>query len=224
MTPLWGWLHEIGAPPMAQHKVTERTRSLCILQNYLSCYTLTARHVGTTSPPTMLFLRPHILTLLWVFIHLSSSAPANTTSSIGTAPTDHPTKSLLQSISPVHLKDDLCPTPPTQFLPYPPPPGYVPGPGCPPAGSGTQPSEFNPPPGVYGGSGSGSGSFAQTSSPGIGLRQWNPVARIFGGVLPRRKVVGSVRARIGSGKGVDAWCASLCEMMRLGWMFRGVWS
>lgn len=67
--------------------------------------------------------------------------------------------------SPGHEPDSAqtCPTPPTQFLPYAPPPGYTPAPGCPPAN--TQPSESNPPAGVYGSSsGSGSGASGSTET------------------------------------------------------------
>lgn len=83
-------------------------------------------------------------------------------------------------LSPGRLKvTNLMPAgqvPPTQFLPYPPPSNYVPGPGCPPASSGTQPSESNPPPGVYGGynpnsgregTSGASGASASTSSGGL---------------------------------------------------------
>ena len=73
------------------------------------------------------------------------------------------------SILPHVLAADTCPTPPTEFLPYAPPPGYTPAPGCPPASDGTQPSEGNPPAGFYGGSESGSSgstSSAETSQAG----------------------------------------------------------
>ena len=59
-----------------------------------------------------------------------------------------------------------CPTPRTQFLPYPPPANYVPGPGCPPANEGTQPTEFNPPPGVYGGYNPNSGGAGSATGTG----------------------------------------------------------
>lgn len=174
----------------------------------------------------MLLLGPHILFILSVLAHLAASAPANTTSSIGITPTDDPTKSLLQSISPVHLINDECPTPPTQFLPYPPPPGYVPGPGCPPASSGTQPSEFNPPPGVYGGSGSGSGSGSstETSSPGSSLREWNPFAKVLAGFLPRRKMPATLRASRVSGRDVDARTGMVGETTTSKWIFRMICS
>ncbi|KAL8804522.1 MAG: hypothetical protein Q9182_002530 [Xanthomendoza sp. 2 TL-2023] len=48
-------------------------------------------------------------------------------------------------------------TPPTQFLPYPPPPNYQWPPGQNPENQYPKPSEFDPPPGVYGGS-SGQGN------------------------------------------------------------------
>ncbi|KAL8713860.1 MAG: hypothetical protein Q9220_002005 [cf. Caloplaca sp. 1 TL-2023] len=66
-----------------------------------------------------------------------------------------------------HLIEARAPveTPPTQFLPYPPPPGYVYPPGTSPATQDPQPTEFNPPAGVYGGA-SNSGSGQQSSSGG----------------------------------------------------------
>ncbi|KAL9000861.1 MAG: hypothetical protein Q9169_000616 [Polycauliona sp. 2 TL-2023] len=45
---------------------------------------------------------------------------------------------------------DPLETPPTQFLPYPPPPNYQWPPGQSPGNQYPQPSEFDPPPGVYG--------------------------------------------------------------------------
>lgn len=106
--------------------------------------------------------------------YLVSSAPANVTSA-NTYP--------LHAVSPIALAAEQCPTPPTQFLPYPPPPGYVPNAGCPPASSGTQPSEFNPPAGVYGGSGSGSGSTSQSTSSANSLGSMNPLARMMSRVF-----------------------------------------
>ena len=109
--------------------------------------------------------------------YLTTSAPTNVTSA---------TTNIL-AVSPIRLAADECPTPPTEFLPYPPPQGYAPAPGCPPASSGTQPSEANPPAGFYGGSGSGSGSNSQSSSSALSLRRTNPIARIWGLLLPHRK-------------------------------------
>lgn len=116
-----------------------------------------------------------LFALPWLIIELAISAPTNTTN-------------LILAISPVDLAADECPTPPTEFLPYSPPSGYQPGPGCPPASSGTQPSENNPPAGFYGGSGSGSGSSTQSSSSASSLRCNNPLAKVFGGLFPSRKV------------------------------------
>ncbi|KAK0517115.1 hypothetical protein JMJ35_000270 [Cladonia borealis] len=75
--------------------------------------------------------------LLLLLPTLTTCAPAPASTNI----TD-PTKSIILSLSPTnpHLEADTCPTPPTEFLPYPPPPGYTPGPGCPPASEGTQPT------------------------------------------------------------------------------------
>lgn len=109
--------------------------------------------------------------------HLTTSAPTNITSA---------TTNIL-AVSPIRLAADVCPTPPMEFLPYPPPQGYVPGPGCPPASSGTQPSEGNPPAGFYGGSGSGSGSTSQSTSSALSLRGTNPISRFLGLLLPRRE-------------------------------------
>jgi len=113
--------------------------------------------------------------------YLTTSAPANVTSSTTN----------IFAVSPIRLAADECPTPPTEFLPYPPPQGYVPGPGCQSASSGTQPSEGNPPAGFYGdsgsGSGSGSGSSSQSTSSALSLRGMNPIARILGRLVPHRK-------------------------------------
>ncbi|KAF6241227.1 hypothetical protein HO173_001022 [Letharia columbiana] len=108
---------------------------------------------------TMIFLFTNTLTLPL----LTTSIPApntNQTSKIHPPALAH----LPTSILPHALEADTCPTPPTEFLPYAPPPGYTPAPGCPLASEGTQPSENDPPAGVYGGSGSGSGSSGSTAS------------------------------------------------------------
>ncbi|KAL6721160.1 hypothetical protein ACLMJK_000262 [Lecanora helva] len=112
--------------------------------------------------------------------YLTASAPTNTTSA---------TDKQVLAISPVNLAADQCPTPPTEFLPYPPPQGYSPGPGCAPASQGTQPSENNPPPGFYGGSGSGSGSGSsyQATSPASSMRDRNLLTRVLGRFLSRRE-------------------------------------
>ncbi|KAL8797553.1 MAG: hypothetical protein Q9195_000370 [Heterodermia aff. obscurata] len=62
-------------------------------------------------------------------------------------------------------------TPPTEYLPYPPPDNYQWPPGENPGNENPQPSEFNPPAGWYTGqSGSGSGSQSQTSAASTSLR------------------------------------------------------
>jgi len=122
-------------------------------------------------------VRSTIALAIIIIPHLTTSAPTNITSA---------TTNIL-AVSPIRLAADVCPTPPTEFLPYPPPQGYVPGPGCPPASSGTQPSEGNPPAGFYGGSGSGSGSTTQSTSSALSLRRTNPISRILGLLLPRRE-------------------------------------
>ncbi|KAL8867470.1 MAG: hypothetical protein Q9174_005645, partial [Haloplaca sp. 1 TL-2023] len=65
---------------------------------------------------------------------------------------------------------DPLETPPTQFLPYPPPPNYQWPEGQGPGDQNPQPSEFDPPPGVYGGynpnSNAGSPSSSSSSNPG----------------------------------------------------------
>lgn len=125
--------------------------------------------------------------------HLTTSAPTNVTS----AATN------ILAVSPIRLAADVCPTPPTEFLPYPPPQGYVPGPGCPPANSGTQPSEGNPPAGFYGGSGSGSGSTTQSTSSAFSLRRTNPITRILGLFLPRRDRRRAVSLHIAAAGGIS---------------------
>ena len=131
-----------------------------------------------------------IFILQWLLIGLSTPSPTNTTN-------------LILAISPANLAADECPTPPTEFLPYSPPPGYVPGPGCPPASSGTQPSENNPPAGFYGGSGSSSGSSAQSSSGASSLRGRNLITRILSGLSPGR------RAKVGLGPYGDGGLESM---------------
>jgi len=136
-----------------------------------------------------------VLALPWLLLELATSTPTNITN-------------LILAISPTDLAADKCPTPPTEFLPYPPPPGYQPGPGCPPASSGTQPSENNPPAGFYGGSGSGSGSGSSTQSlsPANSLRGRNPFARMLAGFSSGRKV----RAGVGS-----RFCGGAFEMVEV---------
>ena len=63
-------------------------------------------------------------------------------------------------------------TPPTQFLPYPPPANYQWPPGQGPRDQNPQPSEFDPPPGVYGGynpnsNGNGNAGSSSSSNPGM---------------------------------------------------------
>lgn len=121
---------------------------------------------------TMLSL--HFNTIIIFFTITITTLPLLTTSIPTTDPnqttstTTHPAAlaDLPTSILPHELAADTCPTPPTEFLPYAPPPGYTPAPGCPPASQGTQPSEGDAPAGFYGGSesGSGSGSSGSTSS------------------------------------------------------------
>lgn len=120
---------------------------------------------------TMRSLQFHTIILFTVTLPLlTTSIPttnANQTMTTSTT-TNHPAAlaQLPTSILPHALAADACPTPPTEFLPYAPPPGYTPAPGCPPASDGTQPSEGDPPAGFYGasGTGSGSGSSGSTSS------------------------------------------------------------
>lgn len=138
--------------------------------------------------------------------YLTTSAPVNVTS---------PATNIL-AVSPVRLAADECPTPPTEFLPYPPPQGYVPGSGCPPASSGTQPSEGNPPAGFYGGSGSGSGSSSQSTSSALSLRRTNPVARILGRLLPHRK------AREVMALHLTGSTVSVANAEEMDWMFDGM--
>ena len=142
--------------------------------------------------------------------YLIKSAPVNETS---------PGTKVRLDLSPITLKADQCPTPPTEFLPYNPPPGYVPGPGCAPASQGTQPSEGDPPPGYSGGSGSGSGSgsgtaYASTSA-ASSLKDVNPIARILGCFLPRLKnrapMTSEVGGRTGSMIDVEKWTGRLKE-------------
>lgn len=65
-------------------------------------------------------------------------------------------------------------TPPTEYLPYPPPPNYTWPPGTSPATEDPQPSEFDPPPGFYTdarvGSGSDGGNNAQAALTSQGTR------------------------------------------------------
>lgn len=100
------------------------------------------------------------------------------TTSIPTTNTNQTTKihppalaHLPTSVLPHGLIADTCPTPPTEFLPYAPPPGYTPAPGCPPASEGTQPSENS------GGGSSGSTSSAEVSKAGR-LRATDALARV----------------------------------------------
>lgn len=89
---------------------------------------------------------------------LTASTPTATNTNQTAGPHPPALANLPTSILPHALAADTCPTPPTEFLPYAPPPGYTPAPGCPPASGGTQPSENNA------GGGSGSGSSGGTSS------------------------------------------------------------
>lgn len=131
-----------------------------------------------------LHLKPMILFTITITLPLLTTSipttnPNQTTNPHPAAPADLPT-----SILPHPLIADTCPTPPTEFLPYAPPPGYTPAPGCPPASEGTQPSENDPPAGFYGGSGSGSsGSSGSTSSAEVSragrVTAMNAVARLW---------------------------------------------
>ena len=57
-------------------------------------------------------------------------------------------------------------TPPTEYLPYPPPPNYSWPPGENPSNENPPPTEFNPPAGWYGGNGNGQGASGSTPDGG----------------------------------------------------------
>lgn len=141
--------------------------------------------------------------------YLTSSAPTNRTS---------PTTNPILAVSPIDLAADQCPTPPTEFLPYSPPPGYSPSPGCAPASQGTQPSQGNPPAGYYGGSGSdsGSGSSSQTTSSARSLKGMNPIAKILGCFLPSRKT------RRGVIPQSEEITISMTNLEEMDWVFDGM--
>ena len=150
-----------------------------------------------------------IILALIAMPYLTTSAPTNSTSPI--------IKPVL-AVSPINLAADQCPTPPTEYLPYPPPPGYQPGPGCAPASQGTQPSENNPPAGFYGGSGSGSGSgsSSQTTSPATSMRGRNPLARVLGRFLAHRK------RRRAMALHFEGSTVSVVNVEEMDWMFNGM--
>lgn len=127
--------------------------------------------------PTMLSLHCNApilfattLTLTLPLLATSIPTTANTNQTTTTTTTEPPALAHLPtSILPDALMADTCPTPPTEFLPYAPPPGYTPAPGCPPANAGTQPSEGNPPARSYEGSesrSSGGTASAEVSAAG----------------------------------------------------------
>lgn len=126
----------------------------------------------------MLSLYSNTIILFTITLPLTTPIPTTNTNRTRTT---HPAalSNLPTSILPHELAADTCPTPPTEFLPYAPPPGYTPAPGCSPAG--TQPSEGNPPAGVYGGSGSGSsGSTSYAEASGVGtLRIRGLIGRVM---------------------------------------------
>ena len=70
-------------------------------------------------------------------------------------------------------------TPPTEYLPYSPPPNYVWPAGETPGNENPQPSEFNPPAGWYGGTGQGQGEGGSSSAPGTA----SPAQTYNGGVM-----------------------------------------
>lgn len=116
---------------------------------------------------TMILFTMTIITLPLLTTAIPTSNSNQTTTTTTKTTTKHHLAALADlptSILPHEIAADTCPTPPTEFLPYAPPPGYTPAPGCPPASQGTQPSEGDAPAGFYGGSGSGSGSSGSTSS------------------------------------------------------------
>ena len=122
-----------------------------------------------------------VILIMLLLTHLSNSAPTTNQ----TSPSINP----ILTISPTNLADDTCPTPPTEFLPYSPPSGYTPTPGCPATSQGPQPSEGNPPAGYSGSSRSGQGSgttFAATSG-AMGLRRVNLVGRFMGRFMGGRR-------------------------------------
>ena len=133
----------------------------------------------------------HFNTMVLVTITIAVALPLLTTS-IPTTNTSQPTSNhlpaladLATSILPHALVADTCPTPPTEFLPYAPPPGYTPAAGCPPASEGTQPSENNPPAGFYGGSSSGSSGSTSSAevSGAVRLKAMGAVGRVLLAVL-----------------------------------------
>ena len=200
---------------MRRHEATDRTRIALFSWTGPSLYFASALlriHLAAT-PPTMHTFKIYSSTagtIILAFItmpYLTTSAPTNSTLPI--------IKPVL-AVSPINLAADQCPTPPTEYLPYPPPPGYQPGPGCAPASQGTQPSENNPPAGVYEGSGSGSGSSSETTSPATSMRGRNPLANILGRFLSHRKRKRAIALHF------ESSTVSVVDSEEMDWVFNGV--
>lgn len=131
--------------------------------------------------------------LLLFFSTLTSSGSPNTPS--------HPTPSLtfpdnchstpfLASLFSFILPPKLNPrspveTPPTEFLPYPPPKGYVWPPGTSPQSENPQPSEFDPPHGFYTGESNDVSGSESTSEAASHLLD-SGLLRLIRAVLPNR--------------------------------------
>lgn len=151
--------------------------------------------------PTMPSLPSTATTMLFAITltlpFLTTSIPMTTTISDASNETAGISHHRLAHLPTSIIIADTCPTPPTEFLPYAPPPGYVPAPGCPPASQGTQPSEDNPPAGFYGGSSSGGGSAASVEVSGAGVAGRSKGAVVFGTVSLVAMVVEGWRSLVG---------------------------
>lgn len=151
------------APPATAHIHFQKVPSFTLHYSYPS-YLYTMHRLNKT-------LNLALAMLLLSFPALTSSTPPNTPS--------HPTPSLtfpvncnstsfLASLFSFILPGKLNPrspveTPPTEFLPYPPPKGYVWPPGTSPQSENPQPSEFDPPYGFYTGESNGVSGSESTS-------------------------------------------------------------
>ena len=126
----------------------------------------------------MLPLHCNILILSAITLTLPLLTTSIPTTNTNQTTTIHPPAlaHLPTSVLPHGLIADTCPTPPTEFLPYAPPPGYTPAPGCPPASEGTQPSENS------GSGSSGSTSSAEVSKAGR-LKAMDALARVSLAIL-----------------------------------------
>lgn len=110
-----------------------------------------------------------------ILVHQSSPSSSITTTTASTSSLSLLSRLVLPYQHLIHPRSPVE-VPPTEYLPYPPPPNYIWPPGTSAATEDPQPSEFDPPPGFYTDARVGSDSSSDGSTAGGGQRNGDTVA------------------------------------------------